>query len=79
MNNFDAYLTNIVYGIILLLGYNFCGIIPTILGFLTWFLIDKILASRFEEEKKAEIVALVAGILVAVVSALILNRLIIGR
>ena len=42
MNNFDAYVTNIVYGIILLLGYNFCGIIPTILGFLTWFAIDKL-------------------------------------
>jgi p-aminobenzoyl-glutamate transporter AbgT len=54
MRNFDAYVTNIVYGIILLLGYNFCGIIPTILGFLTWFLIDKILEPKFADEKKAE-------------------------
>ena len=65
MSNFDAYVTNIVYGLFLLVGYNFCGIIPTILGFLTWFLIDKILEPKFEEEKKAEIVALVAGVLVA--------------
>lgn len=78
MNNFDAYVTNIVYGIILLLGYNFCGIIPTILGFLTWFAIDKLLADRFEEEKKAEIVALAAGILVAIITAVILKRMIMG-
>jgi p-aminobenzoyl-glutamate transporter AbgT len=79
MRNFDAYVTNIVYGIILLLGYNFCGIIPTILGFLTWFLIDKILEPKFEEEKKAEIVALVAGVLVAVISSLILKKVLFGQ
>ena len=79
MNNFDAYVTNIVYGIFLLLGYNFCGIIPTILGFLTWFLIDKILEPKFEEEKKAEIVALVAGILVAIISSLILKKVLFGQ
>jgi|LSQX01.2.fsa_nt_gb p-aminobenzoyl-glutamate transporter AbgT len=79
MNNFDAYVTNIVYGIFLLLGYNFCGIIPTILGFLTWFLIDKILEPKFEEEKKAEIVALVAGVLVAVISSLILKKVLFGQ
>lgn len=78
MNNFDAYVTNIVYGLILLLGYNFCGIIPTILGFLTWFVIDKLLESRFESEKKAEITALVAGILVAVISSLILKKVLFG-
>ena len=79
MNNFDAYVTNIVYGIFLLLGYNFCGIIPTILGFLTWFLIDKILEPKFEEEKNAEIVALVAGVLVAVISSLILKKVLFGQ
>ena len=79
MNNFDAYVTNIVYGIFLLVGYNFCGIIPTILGFLTWFLIDKILEPKFEEEKKAEIVALVAGVLVAVISSLILKKVLFGQ
>ena len=79
MNNFDAYVTNIVYGIFLLLGYNFCGIIPTILGFLTWFLIDKILEPKFEEEKQAEIVALVAGVLVAVISSLILKKVLFGQ
>ena len=79
MNNFDAYVTNIVYGIFLLLGYNFCGIIPTILGFLTWFLIDKILEPKFEEEKKAEIVALVAGVLVAIISSLILKKVLFGQ
>jgi p-aminobenzoyl-glutamate transporter AbgT len=79
MNNFDAYVTNIVYGIFLLLGYNFCGIIPTILGFLTWFLIDKILEPQFEEEKKAEIVALVAGVLVPVISSLILKKVLFGQ
>lgn len=78
MNNFDAYVTNIVYGLILLLGYNFCGIIPTILGFLTWFVIDKLLESRFESEKKAEITALAAGILVAVISSLILKKVLFG-
>lgn len=78
MNNFDAYVTNIVYGLILLAGYSFLGIIPTILGFLTWFVIDKLLESRFESEKKAETAALVAGILVAVVSALILKRVMFG-
>ena len=67
-------MTNIVYGVILLLGYHFCGIISTILGFLTWFLIDKILESRFESEKKAEITALIAGGLVAVISAVIIRR-----
>ena len=75
MNNFDAYVTNIVYGIILLLGYNFCGIIPTILGFLTWFAIDKLAGPQFENEKKAEIVSLAAGIAVAVISAVILKKL----
>ena len=79
MNNFDAYVTNIVYGIFLLLGYNFCGIIPTILGFLTWFLIDKILEPKFEEEKKAEIVALVAGVLMAIISSLILKKVLFGQ
>lgn len=79
MNNFDAYVTNIVYGLFLLVGYNFCGIIPTILGFLTWFLIDKILEPKFEEEKKAEIVALVAGILVAIISSLILKKVLFGQ
>ena len=79
MNNFDAYVTNIVYGLFLLVGYNFCGIIPTILGFLTWFLIDKILEPKFEEEKKAEIVALVAGVLVAVISSLILKKVLFGQ
>ena len=79
MNNFDAYVTNIVYGIFLLLGYNFCGIIPTILGFLTWFLIDKILEPKFEEEKKAEIMALVAGVLVAIISSLILKKVLFGQ
>ena len=79
MNNFDAYVTNIVYGIFLLVGYNFCGIIPTILGFLTWFLIDKILEPKFEEEKKAEIVALAAGVLVAVISSLILKKVLFGQ
>ena len=79
MSNFDAYVTNIVYGIFLLLGYNFCGIIPTILGFLTWFLIDKILEPKFEEEKKAEIVALVAGVLVAIISSLILKKVLFGQ
>lgn len=75
MNNFDAYATNIIYGIILLLGYNFCGIFPTILGFLTWFVIDKLLEPRFENEKKAEIVSLAAGIAVAVISSLIMKKL----
>lgn len=75
MNNFDAYVTNIIYGIILLLGYNFCGILPTILGFLTWFGIDKLLEPQFESEKKAEIVSLAAGIAVALISALIMKRL----
>jgi p-aminobenzoyl-glutamate transporter AbgT len=79
MNNFDAYVTNIVYGLFLLVGYNFCGIIPTILGFLTWFLIDKILEPKFEEEKKAEIVALVAGVLVAIISSLILKKVLFGQ
>ena len=79
MSNFDAYVTNIVYGLFLLVGYNFCGIIPTILGFLTWFLIDKILEPKFEEEKKAEIVALVAGVLVAVISSLILKKVLFGQ
>jgi p-aminobenzoyl-glutamate transporter AbgT len=79
MNNFDAYVTNIVYGLFLLVGYNFCGIIPTILGFLTWFVIDKILEPKFEEEKKAEIVALVAGVLVAVISSLILKKVLFGQ
>ena len=74
MNNFDAYLTNIIYGIILLLGYNFCGILPTILGFLTWFMLDKILGSRFEDERKAEIVGTAVGIAVAVISSLILKK-----
>lgn len=78
MNNFDAYLTNIVYGIILLLGYNYCGIIPTILGFLTWFVLDKLLGNRFENEKKAEIVGVAAGIAVAVLSALLLRRAVLG-
>ena len=75
MNNFDAYATNIIYGIILLLGYNFCGIIPTILGFLTWFLLCKILEDRFKDEKQAEIVSLAAGIAVAVIGALILKKM----
>ncbi len=79
MSNFDAYVTNIVYGLFLLVGYNFCGIIPTILGFLTWFLIDKILEPKFEEEKKAEIVALVAGVLVAIISSLILKKVLFGQ
>ena len=79
MNNFDAYVTNIVYGLFLLVGYNFCGIIPTILGFLTWFLIDKILEPKFEEEKNAEIVALVAGVLVAIISSLILKKVLFGQ
>ena len=79
MNNFDAYVTNIVYGLFLLVGYNFCGIIPTILGFLTWFLIDNILEPKFEEEKKAEIVALVAGVLVAIISSLILKKVLFGQ
>ena len=79
MNNFEGYITNIIFGIILLLGYNFCGIIPTILGFLTWFLIDKILEPKFEEEKKAEIVALVAGVLVAIISSLILKKVLFGQ
>jgi p-aminobenzoyl-glutamate transporter AbgT len=79
MNNFDAYVTNIVYGLFLLVGYNFCGIIPTILGFLTWFVIDKILEPKFEEEKKAEIVALVAGVLVAIISSLILKKVLFGQ
>ena len=74
MNNFDAYLTNIIYGIILLLGYNFCGILPTILGFLTWFMLDKILGSRFEDERKAAIVGTAVGIAVAVISSLILKK-----
>ncbi|MBQ6589979.1 MAG: hypothetical protein IJH93_00325 [Lachnospiraceae bacterium] len=79
MRNFDAYVTNIVYGIILLLGYNFCGIIPTILGFLTWFLIDKILEPKFEDEKKAEMVALAAGVGVAVISGVIFRMVVMGR
>ena len=79
MRNFDAYVTNIVYGIILLLGYNFCGIIPTILGFLTWFLIDKILEPKFEDEKKAEMVALAAGVGVAVISAVIFRMVVMGH
>lgn len=79
MRNFDAYVTNIVYGIILLLGYNFCGIIPTILGFLTWFLIDKILEPKFADEKKAEMVALAAGVGVAVISAVIFRMVVIGH
>ncbi|MBE6006691.1 MAG: hypothetical protein E7238_05995 [Sarcina sp.] len=79
MRNFDAYVTNIVYGIILLLGYNFCGIIPTILGFLTWFLIDKILEPKFADEKKAEMVALAAGVGVAVISAVIFRMVVMGR
>ena len=78
MNNFDAYVTNIVYGIILLLGYNFCGIIPTILGFLTWFAIDKLLGTRFESEKKAEIIGVAAGVLVAIVTAAILKMVMFG-
>ena len=78
MNNFDAYLTNIDNGIILLLGYNYCGIIPTILGFLTWFVLDKLLGNRFENEKKAEIVGVAAGIAVAVLSALLLRRAVLG-
>ena len=78
MKNFDAYTTNIIYGIILLLGYNFCGIIPTILGFLTWFLLCKILENRFEDEKKAEIVGVAAGIAVALISALILKLILFG-
>ena len=78
MNNFDAYVTNIVYGIVLLLGYNFCGIIPTILGFLTWFLIDKILEPRFGDEKKSEMIALAAGIAVAVICAFVMKRMITG-
>ncbi len=79
MRNFDAYVTNIVYGIILLLGYNFCGIIPTILGFLTWFLIDKILEPKFADEKKAEMVALAAGVGVAVISAVIFRMVVMGH
>ena len=54
MNNFDAYVTNIVYGLFLLVGYNFCGIIPTIL-------------------------ALVAGVLVAIISSLILKKVLFGQ
>ncbi|MBQ3392656.1 MAG: hypothetical protein IJG52_04495 [Lachnospiraceae bacterium] len=73
MNNFEGYITNIIFGIILLLGYNFCGIIPTILGFLTWFLINRILGDRFAEEQKASIISAAAGIGVAVIAALIMR------
>lgn len=78
MNNFEAYLTNIIYGLILLMGYHFCGIIPTILGFLTWFVIDKLLESRFANEKTAEIIGVAAGVAVAIVSALILRSVLLG-
>ena len=65
---------NIVYGLFLLAGYTYCGIVPTFLGFVTWLGAGKILEHRFDSARKADAAALAVAVIVAVIAAFIMKK-----